>query len=176
MRLRWRVPSLSSGWSLRSLTALAEAHVRERCDPSHDPLTGALDAEAFHELWQVYARHAAGREVHAAPLAVVLTLLDCGELRGSGQIPSDLRALAALCVEHVAADDYVGRIGQASIAVLPRNGGLRGARSVRARLLDACRKEFARLPDPLRLEVELRDVAGVAHEHGEELLGALPPQ
>jgi hypothetical protein len=229
--LQWLAPNLGrpamlSEWTLSSLAALAEAHLRERFEPSHDPLTGTLDAEAFQELWHAHAlrassalhrhhRHrssnptqvevSASEDVSAsspaqvvqpvltqveaartqvghdadwdcAPIAIVLSLLDGADPRRSGQAPAELRTLAAICTEHVAADDYVGRVAQGAIAVLPRHGGLRGAQSVRNRLLDACRSQLAHLGYPIRLEVQLRDVTGAMHECTEEILGTLPVQ
>jgi hypothetical protein len=176
--LQWLAPNLGPGAmlsesSLSALTALAEAHVRERCEPSHDPLTGALDAAAFQELWEAYARRA---PADVAPVAVVLSLLDGGDPRRSGQAPAELRALAAICTDHIAADDYVGRVAPASLAVLPRHGGLRGAQSVRARLLAAFRRHLAHVGYALRVDVALKDVDGATLEQSEELLGALPIQ
>jgi GGDEF domain-containing protein len=177
--LQWLAPSLGaplalSTQSLGALTALAEAHLRERLEPSHDPLTGLLDARAFTELWRAYARRAVGIGPSAVPVVVVLQLIGGHEVAPSApQSAADLRTLAAICTQHVAGDDYIGRIAPAAIAVLPRNGSLRGAQSVRARLLAACSSELAGIGYALRVEVELRDESGAVYECGEELLGAI---
>jgi GGDEF domain-containing protein len=157
--------------SLSSLTALAEAHLRNRHEPSRDALTGLLDARAFSELLQAHARHTKAVDASAETVAVVLTLLDAGPVGRDPHSAELLKILGRLCTEEVAADDYVGRIGPGSIAVLPRNGGVRGAESVRARLIAACRREFAGGALPPRLEVDLRDAAGRVRAGIEVVLG-----
>jgi hypothetical protein len=162
---------LLSELSLSSLTALAEAHLRDRHEPSRDALTGVLDAGAFNELWRAHARHARAVAPATETVAVVLTLLDAGPLGRDPHVAESLKTLAQLCTDEVAADDYVGRIAPASIAVLPRNGGVRGAESVRGRLIAACRREFAGAALAPRLQVELRDAAGRALGAVEVALG-----
>jgi GGDEF domain-containing protein len=174
--LQFLAPSLGprpllSELSLSSLTALAEAHLRDRHEPSRDALTGSLDARAFGELLRAHALHASAVDPSAQTIAVVLTLLDAGRIGRDPHAAELLRTLARLCTEQVAADDYVGRIAPASIAVLPRNGGVRGAESVRARLIAACRREFGGAPLAPRLEVDLRDAAGNVRGGIEVVLG-----
>jgi GGDEF domain-containing protein len=158
--------------SLSALTALAEAHLRDRHEPSRDALTGLLDARAFNELLRAHARHARAVDPAAETVAVVLTLLDAGALAREPHTIETIKTLARLCTEEVAADDYVGRVAAASIAVLPRNGGVRGAESVRARLMAACGREFAGAALAPRLQVELRDAAGSTRAAVEVGLGA----
>jgi len=157
--------------SLSSLTLLVEAHLRERCEPAHDALTGLLGARAFAGLLRAHALHSTAIDPRAETVAVVLTLLDAAPIRRDPHAAELLRTLARLCVEQVAADDYLGRVAPASIAVLPRNGGLRGAQSVRTRLIEACRREFAHAPLAPRLRFDLRDAAGGMRDPVEIVLG-----
>lgn len=162
---------LLSELSLSALTVLAEAHLRDRHEPSRDALTGLLDARAFHELARAHARHARAVDPAAETVAVVVTLLDAGVLAREPHTIETIKTLARLCTEEVAADDYVGRVELASIAVLPRNGGLRGAESVRARLIAATDREFAGAAPAPRLRIDLRDASGLARSVVEVPLG-----
>lgn len=162
---------LLSELSLTALTALAEAHLRDRHEPSRDALTGLLDARAFHELARAHARHARAVDPAAETIAVVVTLLDAGVLAREPHTIETIKTLARLCTEEVAADDYVGRVELASIAVLPRNGGMRGAESVRARLVAASHREFAAAALAPRLRIDLRDASGLARGAVEVPLG-----
>jgi hypothetical protein len=149
--------------ALPSLTALAEAHLRERLEPAHDPLTGLLDAPAFAELWRAHARHASGAGDDREAIAVAVSLSSAGDL-APDQHAMHLKTLASLCTQGVAENDYVGRTGMKTIAVLPRSGGLRGAAIVAKRLAGSCAAAFADAVTPLRIEVELRDLAGGVRE------------
>jgi GGDEF domain-containing protein len=157
--------------SLSSLTALVEAHLRERCEPTRDALTGLLGARAFAELLRAHALRATAVDAHAETVAVGLTLLDAAPIRRDPHAAELLKALARLCAEQVAADDYLGRVGPASIAVLPRNGGMRGAQSVRTRLIATCQREFAHAPLAPRMRFDLRDAAGGVRDAVEVVLG-----
>jgi hypothetical protein len=171
--LQYLGPSLGrpllSDLPLPGLAALAEAHLRDRLSPARDALTGLLDARAFGELFAAHARHVAG--VGGEAVAVRLTVHGAGDPRSDRQTAADLRALAAACTGCVAEGDYVGRVDLMSLAVLPRHGGMRGARSVAARLADCCREAFASAERGLRIEIELQDAAGCAHEHTEIAVG-----
>lgn len=160
-----------SGLALPSLTALAEAHLRERLEPARDPLTGTLTDDAFAELWRAHARHAQLANDDRAAVAVTITLLAGQDPGRDRSVALQLRAIANTCAESVAAGDYVGRTGLTTISVLPRNGGRRGARTVAARLLDACREALIALELPARLELELRDPQGQASERQTLVLG-----
>jgi GGDEF domain-containing protein len=164
-------PRLLSGMALPSLAALAEAHLRDRLEPARDALTGLLDARAFNELFMAHARHVSALGTEA--VAVCLTLHGTADPRKDRVTATYLRALAAACTACVAEGDYVGRVASTALAVLPRHGGLRGARSVAARLVDTCRQVFASAEHSLRLEVELKDDAGCTQERSEIALGVL---
>jgi GGDEF domain-containing protein len=146
---------LLSAMPLPALAALAEAHLRDRLEPARDPLTGLHDARAFSELFRVHARNAEAMGGEA--IAVVLTLIGVGDPRVDRNAASDLKQLAAACTTCVAEGDYVGRVGLAATAALPRHGGMRGARSVATRLVECCRELFAQVERPVRISVELKD-------------------
>jgi GGDEF domain-containing protein len=165
-----RQPRLLSGMPLPSLAALAEAHLRDRLEPARDALTGLLDARAFDELFMAHARHVSALGSEA--VAVWLTLHGAGDPRKERHAVAYLRALAGACTSCVAEGDYVGRVASASLAVLPRHGGLRGARSVAGRLADGCREVFASAEHALRIEIELKDDAGCTQERSELVAGA----
>jgi hypothetical protein len=148
---------------LSALTALAEAHLRDRLDPARDAQTGLLETEAFFELWHAHARHVSTLEGDRTADAVCLSVC-CLSDGCERRAPALLKLLAAACIESVAADDYVGRMAATSLAVLPRNGGLRGARSVAARLLQVGRDALAEAGSRVRLEVTLRDLVGGVRE------------
>jgi GGDEF domain-containing protein len=153
--------------SLSSLTALAEAHLHDRHESSRDALTGVFEASAFSELLRAHTAHSLAIDPVGEIVSVVLTLLDAVPAGDDLQTAHRLKTIARLCVEHVASDDYVGRIAHASIAVLPRNGGVRAARSVRARLIAACQREFAGAGLAPRLVIDLRDASGKLHDGAE---------
>lgn len=160
-----------SGMSLSSMTALAEGHLRDRHESSRDALTGVLDAHAFADLFRAHAARTVCTDLTTHAPAVVLTLLDVGRF-GLDPYAADLmRIVARLCVTHVACDDSLGRVGPASIAVLPRNCGAGGARSMRSRLIAACRAVFANSP-AVRMKVDLRDVDGRNRDSLEFLFGS----
>jgi hypothetical protein len=168
-------PSLSPGWrlsglALPSLASLAEAHLRERVEPACDPLTGALNAGAFNQLWRSHAGSAHGANDITS---VAITLSFSGDPVRDRRAAVQLQILATTCIEAVAANDYVGRIAASTIAVLPRNGGLHGARIVAARLADSCRVAFADANAELCIEIELRDLAGGVSERSSITVGAL---
>jgi len=163
---------LLSAAALPSLAALAEAHLRDRLEPARDPLTGLLDARAFYELFQAHSRHVSS--IGGEAIAIVLTLLDAGDPRTDRESASRLRLLAGACTSSVAEGDYVGRVGTAALAVLPRHGGLRGSRSVANRLADTCQTTFAELSRPLRIMIELRDDSGENRERAEIEVGEPP--
>lgn len=156
---------------LPSLAALAEAHLRDRLEPARDALTGLLDARAFNELFMAHARHVSA--LGAEAVAIWLTLHGGGDPRKDRHAVAYLRALAGACTNCVAEGDYVGRVASASLAVLPRHGGLRGARSVAGRLADSCREVLAGAEHGLRIEIELKDDAGGIQERSEVILGSL---
>jgi hypothetical protein len=137
---------------LPSLTALAEAHLRERREPGRDPLTGLLDAKAFADIVRAHAERARAIEGGADPSEVLLRVAIVTPAPPAGTI----QILARTCAEWIAEGDYLGRTHAATISVLPRSGGLRGARVIAARLAEACRSAFA----ALRLEITLEDLAG----------------
>ncbi|MFI5308805.1 MAG: hypothetical protein ACHQ53_15720 [Polyangiales bacterium] len=143
---------------LGSLTALAEGHLRDRREPSRDPLTGLLDAAAFDALWRAHAELRAAGEDGAGAVAVTVTLCGCSQTCEE-RIPALLRQLAAACVEAVALGDCVGRIAPTTLAVLPVNGGARGAEIVAARLHRLCGAIVNEHP-PVRIEVALRALGG----------------
>jgi GGDEF domain-containing protein len=151
------------------LAALAESHMRDRLEPARDALTGLHDARAFTELFQAHARNVATSGGEA--IAVTLTLLDVADPRGDREVAAYLRMLAAACTTSVAENDYVGRVAPATLAVLPRHGGLRGAQSVAARLQDCCREVFGAASEPLRIEVALKDASGQIREQTELAVG-----
>lgn len=150
---------------LPALAALAEAHLRDRLEPARDALTGLYDARAFRELFQVHARNVAASGGEA--IAVTLTLAGAGDARADRDVATCLRTLASACRTSVAEGDYVGRIANATLAVLPRHGGLRGARSVASRLAECCREAFAGAARELRIAIELADLEGRRFERTE---------
>lgn len=162
-------PRLLSGMPLPALAALAEAHLRDRLSPARDALTGALDARAFNDLFLAHARHVG--TLGSEAIAVRLTLLDVADPRSDRGAGAHLRTLAVACTSSVAEGDYVGRVASTALAVLPRHGGLRGARSVAARLVDACRELFAG-KGPLRIEIALEDEERRKLERSEITVGA----
>lgn len=163
-----RCPLLET--SLSSMTALAEGHLRDRHESSRDAFTGVLDAHAFAELFRAHAARTACTDLTTHAPAVVLTLLDVGRFGLDAYAADLIRIVARLCVTHVACDDSLGRVGPASIAVLPRNCGAGGARSIRSRLIAACRAEFANSP-AVRMKVDLRDVHGRNRDSIEVIFG-----
>ena len=163
---------LLSAAALPSLAALAEAHLRDRLEPARDPLTGLLDARAFNELFQAHARHVAS--IGGEAIAIVLNLVGAADPRADRETAAHLKLLAAACTSSVAEGDYVGRVGSAALGVLPRHGGVRGARSVGTRLADACQTAFAEVKRPVGIAIELRDDTGEVREHAEIAVGAPP--
>jgi hypothetical protein len=168
--LRLRLSELA----LPSLTALVDAHLRERAEPARDPLTDTLGARAFAELWRAHAAQAAFAGEEREAVAVAVTLCVAPDSLADPCVASHLKMLATVCVEAVAAGDYVGRTAPTTVCVLPRNGGLHGARKVAARLAEACNAELSEreVAEPLRLEIELRDLAGAASERCVLFVGA----
>jgi hypothetical protein len=162
-------PRFLSETPLPALAALAEAHLRDRLGPARDALTGTLDARAFGDLFMAHARHVS--TIGGEAVAVRLTLLDAGDPRSDAAAAAHLRTLAVACATSVAEGDYVGRVDNTALAVLPRHGGLRGARSVAARLVHSCREMFAG-KGPLRLEVALESEERTVSECSEVTVGA----
>lgn len=167
--LRLRLSDLG----LTSLTALAQDHLRERTGSGRDSLTGTLGARAFAELWRAHAERAVREGEAREAIAVALTLYASGDALAEQSFAAHLKTLANMCVEAVAAGDYVGRTAATTICVLPRNCGLHGARMVAARLAESCSVELFEALAPLRIEIELRDLAGAAHERSVLVVGAL---
>ena len=162
-------PRFLSGTPLPALAALAEAHLRDRLEPARDALTGLLDARAFHDLFLAHARHVS--TIGGQAIAVRLTLIDAGDPRSDREAGNHLRTLAIACTTCVAEGDYVGRVDGMALCVLPRHGGVRGARSVAARLVDSCREMFAG-KGPLRIQIALEDEDRCTHERSELVVGA----
>jgi hypothetical protein len=153
---------------LPALAALAEAHLCDRVDPARDPLTGLHEALAFAGLFRAHARSAAAMGGEA--IAVVITLLDADDPRTDRRTGAELKKLAIACAESVAEGDYVGRVAPTAIAVLPRHGGMLGARSVTARLVDSYRELFAQSRHALRIRIELKDESDSVREQREVVL------
>jgi GGDEF domain-containing protein len=148
--------------ALPSLTALAEAHLRERSDLACDSLTGVLTAHAFAEGWRVHAQAAVREEREL--LAVAVTLIGAGDPRLDSRAADCVKLLAETCADAVAADDALGRLASATIAVLPRHGGVGVARIVAERLAESCRAAFAHTRGSFRIQIELRELTGGARE------------
>jgi hypothetical protein len=159
---RLQASGASRALPLGSLTALAEGHLLDRREPSRDPLTGLLDAAAFEAAWRDQGEHTRGDRETDDALAVTVTV--CGLAHAcEARLPALLRQLAAACVEAVALGDLVGRVSANTLAVLPLNGGTRGAERIAARLQRVCDELVRNQTSPLRVEVGLRarDGSGV---------------
>lgn len=162
-------PRYLSSTELPALAALAEAHLRDRLEPARDALTGLHDARAWNELFQAHARNVTVSGGEA--VAITLTLVGVEDPRLDREVAAYLRMLAAACTTSVAEGDYVGRIGSATLAVLPRHGGLRGAQSVAARLADCCREVFGAAARAVQIDIELKDAAGEIRESRRSIVG-----